>query len=123
MIAVDTSTMVAYLAGETGQDIEALQSALLRGKLRICPIVITEVLSGTTNPNIKTLLKNIERLEFLEGFWERAGASRLILIKNGLKAKVADAVIAQSAIDHKAPLLTRDKDFRHYAKHCDLKLA
>ncbi len=122
MIAVDTSTLVAYLSGESGEDIQKLQTSLLAGQLRICPIVITEVLSGTSNPNIKNVLSCIQRLEFLEGFWERAADVRRVLIKKGLKSKVADAVIAQSAIDHHVPLLTRDKDFRHYVKHCGLKI-
>jgi predicted nucleic acid-binding protein len=40
-----------------------------------------------------------------------------------LKAKVADTLIAQSCIDHDVALITRDGDFRHFAKHCGLKLA
>jgi predicted nucleic acid-binding protein len=40
-----------------------------------------------------------------------------------LKAKVADALIAQSCIDHDVALITRDRGFRHFAKHCGLRLA
>jgi hypothetical protein len=69
------------------------------------------------------LLGKLHRLAFTKGFWERAGALRYRLIQRKLKAHVADAVIAQSAIDHDVPLLTRDRDFRHYATHCGLKLA
>jgi predicted nucleic acid-binding protein len=36
---------------------------------------------------------------------------------------LGDALIAQSCIDHDVPLITRDTDFRHFAKHCGLKLA
>jgi predicted nucleic acid-binding protein len=36
---------------------------------------------------------------------------------------LADALIAQSCIDHEISLIARDGDFRHFAKHCGLKLA
>jgi predicted nucleic acid-binding protein len=44
-------------------------------------------------------------------------------MRKGLKAAVADALIAQSCIDNDVALITRDPDFRHFAKHCGLKLA
>jgi len=35
---------------------------------------------------------------------------------------VADALIVQSCIDQSTPLVTRDKDFRHFAKIAGLAL-
>jgi len=32
-------------------------------------------------------------------------------------------LIAQACIDNDVALITRDADFRHFAKHCGLKLA
>jgi hypothetical protein len=40
-----------------------------------------------------------------------------------LKARLPDALIAQSCIDHDVALITRDVDFQKYADHCGLKLA
>jgi predicted nucleic acid-binding protein len=40
-----------------------------------------------------------------------------------LLARLLDALIAQSCIDHDVMLIARDDDFRHFAKHCGLKLA
>ena len=68
-------------------------------------------------------MTSIIRLDPTEGYWVRAGEARRLLHKHGLKAKVADALIAQSCIDHDVALITRDRDFRHFAKHCGLKLA
>lgn len=70
MIAVDTSTLLAYLAGEVAG----------------------------------------------------VGALRGVLLAKRLKARLADAMICQSCLDHEVPLLTRDRDFRHFARHGGLQL-
>ena len=88
------------------------------------PVVMTELLSGPRSMElVASTFAGAKLLDVTEGYWERAGASRRIILARGLKAKLADALIAQSCIDHDVPLLTRDTDFRHYAKHCGLKLA
>jgi predicted nucleic acid-binding protein len=43
-------------------------------------------------------------------------------MRKGIRAKTADALIAQSCIDHDVALITRDRDFRHFVRHCGLKL-
>ena len=40
-----------------------------------------------------------------------------------LKAKLADALIAQCCIDADVPLIARDADYRHFERWCGLKLA
>jgi predicted nucleic acid-binding protein len=45
------------------------------------------------------------------------------LLARKLRARLPDTLIAQSCIDHDIPLIARDTDFRHFAKHCGLKLA
>jgi aspartate aminotransferase len=62
-------------------------------------------------------------LELKDGFWVRAGHARRLLRTRNLKAKIADALIAQACIDNDVALITRDSDFRHFAKYCGLKLA
>ncbi|PJB33579.1 MAG: hypothetical protein CO107_15405, partial [Deltaproteobacteria bacterium CG_4_9_14_3_um_filter_51_14] len=57
-----------------------------------------------------------------EGIWERAGALRAKILAHGLKSRLADALIAQVCIDHRCPLITRDRDFRHYARWGGLQL-
>jgi len=74
-------------------------------------------------PVLFSVLEKIYHLSITDDdYWERAGRARAILRKLKLKARTADALIAQSCIDHDVPLLTRDKDFEVYAKHCGLKL-
>lgn len=125
MIAADTSAMVAYLAGpDSAADLNLLASALENGELALPPIVLTELLgSRLSDRSLDADLAEIALLEITSGYWTRAGHARRLLFRKGLKAKVADALIAQSCIDHDVVLITRDRDFRHFAKHCGLKLA
>lgn len=124
MIATDTSSLAAYLKGESGPDIDLLDAAIANGQLRLPPVVVTEILSDKNSSGLlAAILPDILTLDLLDGFWARAGKSRQLLQQHGLKAKIADALIAQSCIDHDVALITRDGDFRHFANHCGLKRA
>jgi predicted nucleic acid-binding protein len=123
VIAVDTSSMIAFLQGDPGDDVELVQSALDAGQLVLPPVVLTELLSdpAITRP-IRTLLAGLPVLDLEAGFWERAGVLRASVLKQKKKARVADALIAQSCLDQSTPLVTRDRDFRHFAKAAGLPL-
>jgi len=124
MLAADSSSFIAYIDGVDGTDVEALDRALASGQVVLPPVVLTEVLSqpGLPEAHRKRLLA-MPVLEPDPGFWMRAAASRSALITRRLRARLADVLIAQSCIDHDVTLITRDRDFRHFAKHCGLKLA
>ena len=124
MIAVDTSTLSALLGGDQGKDVGVLADGLARGDVRLPPVVLTEILSDPAAAKVLApKLANLELLAVSEGYWQRAGETRAKLRTRGLKAKIADALIAQSCIDQDVALITRDEDFRHFAKHCGLRLA
>ena len=124
MLAADSSSLIAYLKGEQGNDVDRIESALDRGELFLPPVVITELLSDAKSRTaLAPQLAACTMLDVLPGYWERAGGTRAILLAKGLTAKIPDALIAQSCIDHDVALITRDNDFRHFAKHCGLKLA
>ena len=123
MIAADTSSFVAYFNGEAGTDVERVTSAMNSGELVLPPAVITELLTDPRTASLEADLRSIVMLEIKEGYWLRAGLTRRTVQRHGLKAKVGDALIAQSCIDHDVALITRDKDFRHFVRHCGLKLA
>jgi predicted nucleic acid-binding protein len=124
MIAVDTSALSSYFKGERNRETDLIDTALGGGEVVLPPVVVTEMLS---DPQAKQeMLETVAQfylLPMLEGYWNRAGDTRRLLAQKRLKAKVADALIAQSCIDHNVLLITRDGDFRHFAKHCGLKLA
>ena len=123
MIAVDTSSMIAFLQGEPGDDVELVQSALDHQQLALPPVVLTELSSdpAITRP-VRTLLAGLPILNVEPGYWERAGVLRASVLKQKKKARVADALIAQSCLDQSTPLVTRDRDFRHFARAAGLPL-
>ena len=69
------------------------------------------------------LLASIPQLAIQAGYWERAGRTRALLRAKGLKANLADTLIAQACIDAGAALVSRDRDYRHFAQWCGLTLA
>jgi predicted nucleic acid-binding protein len=123
MIAADTSSLVAYLQGGEGDDTDMIQSALDHQQLALPPVVLAELLSDPALPrNVRALLAALPILDVEPGFWERAGLLRASVLKRRKKARVADALIAQSCLDQSTPLVTRDRDFRHFAAAAGLPL-
>ena len=122
-IAADTSTWVAFANNQKGEDVVLLDDAIQSFNLVVPPLVITELLSNPKqNPIVDRLLQELKTLPITEEYWQRAGKNRRILLNLKHKAKIGDALIAQSCIDHDVPLLTRDVDFKHFQKYCGLKL-
>ena len=123
MIAADTSSLVAFLEGAAGEDVDVVQSALDHQQLVLPPVVLTELLSDPGMPSsVRSLLTALPQLHLEPGYWERAGLLRAAILKQRRKARMADALIAQSCIDQSVPLVTRDKDFRHFAGAVGLAL-
>jgi len=123
MIAADTSSIVAFLQGQDGDDTDIIQSALDHQQLALPPVVLTEILSDPALPRaVRTLLAGLPMLDLEPGFWERAGLLRASVLTQKKKARVADALIAQSCLDQSTPLVTRDRDFRHFANAAGVPL-
>lgn len=118
MIALDTSAVIAYLSGEDSSVARSAAVAFERRLACLTPVALAELLSDPVLPApVATLLKELPRLEITDGYWERAGALRAKVLGKGLKARLADALIAQSCLDHRVPLVTADRDFRHFSRH------
>ncbi|HLQ76843.1 MAG TPA: PIN domain-containing protein [Terriglobia bacterium] len=123
MIAIDTSSLVAYLAGENADDTNAVDDALGHKAALLPPVVLTELLSARNlERSVRETLLAIPMLDVTEGYWERAGLLRARLLSRRLKARLADTLIAQSCMDHGVALITRDRDFRQFAKHGGLRV-
>jgi predicted nucleic acid-binding protein len=123
MIAADTSSIVAYLAGDEASDVSSLDAALAANQLCFPPVVLTELLSDPKlPPRVALILIQIPLLQISEGFWERTGVLRSKVIARKRRARLADALIAQACLDHEVPLITRDADFRAFAQIAGLKL-
>lgn len=123
MIAADTSTLIAFLAGEKGRDVEALDQALAGHGLHLPPIVVTELLSDPrARRRLEPILREMPLLAPIAGYWERAGRTRARVLARRLRAPIADTLICQSCLDYDAALITRDKDFAPFARLCGLRL-
>ncbi|HEX8818241.1 MAG TPA: hypothetical protein VF753_22315, partial [Terriglobales bacterium] len=77
MIAADTGSWIAFLEGETGEDVEALDRALQERQVLMVPIVLTELLSDPKLPlTVADTLEDVPMIEIAHGFWQRAGRLR-----------------------------------------------
>ena len=123
MIAADTSTWIAYLQGDEGEDTGLLHRALQDKQVLMVPVVLTELLS---DPQLlQEVVNNLSALPLLEikpGYWQRSGKLRAKVLAKKRKARLGDALIAQNCIDREIPLITRDKDFRTFAETAGLDL-
>jgi predicted nucleic acid-binding protein len=115
LIALDTSSLIRYLAGTAGKDVDAVDVALAQSQACLPPVVLSEVLSSPMlPPKLEKALLQIPVLPLKPGYWERAGRLRARALSGGHKAKLADTLIAQACIDSDVPLVTHDSDFRHF---------
>jgi predicted nucleic acid-binding protein len=124
MIAIDTCSLVAYLNGATGPDVERVDRALEDRSAVIPAPVLAEFLSDPHLPvPLDRWLDQIPVLDLKPGFWQRAGRTRAAVLESGGRAKLADTLIAQVCIDSETALVTRDPDFKVFQKIAGLKLA
>ena len=123
MIAADTSTWIAFLEGAPGEDSQLLQRALGDRQVLMIPVVLTELLSDPAlSSGVAETLSEIPMIEVEPGYWQRAGLLRAKVLSMPRKARLGDALIAQTCLDRGISLLTRDKDFRAFADAARLNL-
>lgn len=123
MIAADTSTWIAYLQSASGTDAALLDRALLDQAVVMVPAVLAELLSDPQlDENTANLLLGLPLLDLLPGYWERSGRLRARLLAARRRARLADSLIAQCCLDHGMPLISRDHDFKTFARAAGLNL-
>jgi predicted nucleic acid-binding protein len=123
VIAADTSSWIAFLEGSSGEDVELLDRALEDRQLVMVPFVLTELLSDPKLPSdVAETFSEVPLIELASGYWQRAGALRAKVLATRRKARLGDALIAQSCIDQGIPLITRDRDFRSFVEAAKLNL-
>jgi predicted nucleic acid-binding protein len=123
MIAADSSSWVAFLQGERGEDVELLDRALAEKQLVMPAPVLSELLSDPKiDPAVVEDLLELPLLEPTPEFWVRTGKLRASVLARKRRARLADALIAQLCVDHGVKLITRDKDFRAFVSASGLDL-
>ena len=123
MIAADTSTWIAFFEGSSGADVQLLDRGLQERQVLMVPVVLTELLSDPKLPSpVAKTLSEVPLIEIQPGHWERAGFLRAKVLANHRKARLGDALIAQTCVDRNIPLLTRDRDFRAFEEAAAIKI-
>jgi predicted nucleic acid-binding protein len=123
VVAADTSSMVAFLQGDLGADVERVREALAGDQLVLPPPVFTELVS---DPRIEDAvvdqLRAIRKHALGSDSWERAGRLRAAVLRRKGRARLGDALIAQFCLDNDLPLITRDRGFGHFAAVSKLEI-
>jgi predicted nucleic acid-binding protein len=89
----------------------------------MAPAVLAELLSDPQIPVLAArTLSEVPLIEIEPGYWERAGRLRARVLARNRKARLGDALIAQSCVDGGVFLVTRDRDFRAFVEAAGLKL-
>jgi predicted nucleic acid-binding protein len=71
---------------------------------------------------VSQTLSELPLIEVGPDYWQRAGEFRAKVLAKRRKARLGDALIAQSCMDRGVPLLTRDRDVRAFADAAGLDL-
>ena len=123
MIALDTSAFIDFFSGKSSRAAQGVEQALAAHLAVLPPVVLSELLS---DPNMKgelrQLILGIPMLELSKGFWNRTGELRSKVLSRHRKARLADALIAQTCIDHNLVLVTADRDFEAFKSAGGLRL-
>lgn len=123
MTAADTSTWIAFLEGEGGNDVQMLAKALGDRQVVMVPPVLTELLSDPAlSASVARTLSDLPMIDISSGYWQRASQLRARVLAQHRKARLGDALIAQSCVDGGVSLITRDRDFRAFVEGAGLKL-
>jgi len=124
MLCLDTSSLIAYLQGDRGGDVELVDQALFENIGVLSPVTVTELLSDPRlSGRVRQIILELPTLPITDGFWTRAGLLRARILRGGHKARLADTLIAQNCLDHEATLVTRDTDFGIFKRLAGLRLA
>jgi predicted nucleic acid-binding protein len=100
-----------------------LDAALQDRQVLMPPAMLSELLSDPDLPSeAANGLTQLPLLEVTDGYWQRAGMLRSHVLARRRKARLGDALIAQSCIDRGVLLLSRDRDFKTFASAADLRL-
>lgn len=123
MMAADTSTWIAYFEGADAPDTALLDRALSDRQILMLPVVLAELISDPKLPSeVTEMLLDLPMVELQPGYWYRAGLLRAKVIGKRRKARLGDALIAQSCIDRDLSLITRDHDFRAFSEAAGLRI-
>ena len=129
MILVDTSVWIDYFNGVENKESLALDDALLEGTVALGDLILLEILQGFRRDQdyerARQLLGTLDRYELLGYQLAARGADnyRALRRKGITVRRTADLIIATFCIEHRIPLLFRDRDFTPFVSGLGLMSA
>lgn len=126
MIVVDSSVWIDYFNGVANPETDTLDNLLGVEPLAVGDVILAEVLQGFQNDaDYKTAKRLMSSLIVVEMLGQakaiKCADNYRALRKRGITIrKTIDSFIATYCIEHKCPLLFRDKDFLPFVEHLGL---
>lgn len=129
-LLVDTSVWSLALRRDieaSDPEVHHLKEALLGSEVVVTTgLVLQELLQGFSGPKDRaSIVERFAALPLLQPDREDhidAAGLRNVCRKAGVQLGTIDALLAQLCIRHELTLLTTDKDFKHAARHCPLRV-
>lgn len=126
MILIDTSAWIEFLR-DTGSKVCDLVDELISEDIAICDVVRMEVLAGARDePHLRNLRRLLARAVLIPteatDYDDAAALYRRCRSRGETVRKLADCLIAASAIRTGVPILHNDADFSVLARHTDLSV-
>lgn len=128
MMIVDTNAWADFFNGVDTPYVARLDLALREEEdVGVLPIILTEVLQGfRTDGGFRRALRVLASLPIVEptveGYVRAARLFRSLRRKGVTVRGAVDCVIAQTALDIEADLLSPDADFERISRHMPLRL-
>jgi tRNA(fMet)-specific endonuclease VapC len=122
-VVLDSCVLIDYLGGKPNA---GLRDAVAESRAYVTPVVAAEVLSGrltsAQRQDVETLLSTLPWCDTPPEHWFRVGRLRDDCARKGLSVALADAHVAQCALDLDGSLMTTDGVFARLARHAKLRL-
>jgi predicted nucleic acid-binding protein len=125
MYLIDTSVWIDFLRNSSTKAAKKLGEIIEVGEIGINEVIYNEICLGAKDSNqfakYQTYFGEIP-FYTLHDWHENVAIMRFKLKRKGVTAFLADSLIAHSAISNDLILVSKDKDFSGFARHCGLKL-
>lgn len=112
--------------GKKSGAVESLEQLIIREEALMLDLIKQEVLSGIRETErfeiIKDALKAFPSPNIDDTIYELAASFFNVCRSKGIQGSHTDFLICACGVSWKASILTKDKDFLHYAKHLPIEL-
>ncbi len=121
MNLIDTGVWIDWINGRFNPATDILDHLLEEGSACLAPVILQEILQGarseTVYHDLRSQFSRLPMLSLNEDSFSHAALLNARCRWQGITIRSPnDCLIAALAVEHAAPLLTLDADFRHIAR-------